>query len=106
MKLIKLKKQEREKMIERILDCALDNASVLDVEAELRMYLKSGLPSGVIPYKEKTDEALIMDFMKTLNLLDVLDGDEMDRRYLFMEINGVTTSKLRAEKIIKYLKQK
>jgi hypothetical protein len=107
MKLIKLKKQEREKMIESILDYALDNACMLDVVAELRMYLKSGIPSGVIPYKEKTDEALIMDFLKTFDLLDLLDGDERDERFIRSQFSEITDySKTRTDKIIKYLKQK
>ena len=106
MKLIKLKKQEREKMIESILDYALDNASVLDIEAELRMYLKSGLPSGVIPYKEKSDEALIMEFLRTFYGSNLLDGDERDQECVRSMINDITKSKSRTDKIIKYLKQK
>lgn len=105
MKLIKLKKQEREKMIEQILDYALDNASVLDVEAELRMYLKSGIPSGVIPYKELTDEALLNTFLRTFDLIDLLDGDDLDAHFLRSQILEITdNSKIRTEEILNHLK--
>ena len=106
MKLIKLKKQEREKLISEILDYALEYADTADAISELREYLKSGM-RGFVPYKKQTDEQLLEEYLKTFDGRDLIETQcELDHNVLYENIWFITDTPNRAHKILSYLTHK
>ena len=65
LKLIKFKKQEREALVEQIMDYWFNYADPADMVEEIRSIHSHGLHKDFVPYLERTDSDLCYEMFKT-----------------------------------------